>query len=84
MGKGIDRTQIVRIDCPECRGNGYTRKKGGVEEEMCVKCEGAGTLEKEIPYKFESNGRVSLEEKADIFELPVDQVRDANHSTGEL
>ncbi len=83
MGKGLDRTQVVRIDCPECKGNGYVREKGGTTESMCMKCEGAGTLEKEIPYKFETNGRISSDEKAEIFDLPVEQVSDGGHSIGD-
>ena len=78
---GIDRTQIVRIDCTNCRGTGHTAV-GGVES-LCEPCEGRGMLEREVPFKFETNGRRTKEEIADVFQLPVEQVNDIGHSTGE-
>lgn len=49
---GIDRKEILRIDCPTCHGNGYT---GVVEvsEVVCERCGGSGMLEKEVPFKFD-------------------------------
>lgn len=81
MGKGLDRTQILRVDCNTCRGQGFIRSAVG--EEMCTTCGGNGVIEREVPYKFESNGRWTKEEVAEAFEMPVDQVKDAGHSTGE-
>lgn len=78
---GIDRKQILRIDCNTCKGKGYVTKPTG--EEACEACGGSGTLEKEVPFKFETNGKWSNEEKAEAFEIPVDQVVDAGHSTGD-
>lgn len=74
---GIDRTQVVRIDCTTCKGNGYVRN--GAAESMCEKCGGGGVLEREVPYKFETHGVLTDEEKAEIFEMPVDQIEDKGH-----
>lgn len=78
---GLDRTQILRIDCNTCKGKGYTTVAGA--ESVCASCEGRGTMEKEVPYKFESNGRWEKDELAEVFELPVDQIVDAGHSAGD-
>lgn len=51
MGKGIDRTEFVRKECPACKGNGY--KPVGMTEELCECCGGFGLIEKEVPYKFD-------------------------------
>ncbi|OLS15984.1 MAG: hypothetical protein RBG13Loki_0361 [Promethearchaeota archaeon CR_4] len=78
---GIDRTQILRIDCNTCKGKGYETTSEG--ERACSSCEGRGTTEKEVPFKFETNGRWEKEEIAEAFELPVDQITDAGHSAGD-
>lgn len=78
---GIDRQQILRVDCNTCKGKGYVTEAGS--ERVCGSCEGRGTIEKEVPYKFESNGRWEKEEIAEVFELPVDQIVDAGHSAGD-
>lgn len=78
---GIDRTQILRIDCPLCKGHGYVR--GALGEAPCDRCEARGVLENEVPFKFETNGRHTREEVADAFGIGVDEVRDEGHSNGE-
>lgn len=78
---GIDRKQILRIDCNTCKGRGYVIASDG--EQVCSTCQASGSLEKEVPYKFESNGRWNKEELAEVFEVPVEQVVDAGHSAGE-
>lgn len=74
---GIDRKQTLRIDCNNCHGNGYIRAGGG--EESCVVCEGRGVIEKEVPYKFETNGKWDREELADVFEIDPSDVSDKGH-----
>ena len=81
MGKGIERTQILRIDCVTCRGKGYVQK--ATCEELCEKCEGRGQLEKEVSYKFDTGGRWGKEEIATLFEVSVDEVKDEGHSNGD-
>lgn len=51
MGKGLDRTEILRRDCRKCGGNGYT----GIDpnEMPCDMCDGSGQEEKEVPFKFD-------------------------------
>lgn len=83
MGKGIERTQVLRIDCNDCRGNGYKRDAKTNVESPCDKCEGRGQLEKEVNFKFETGGKWSPEDLAEVFEIPVEQIRDTGHSTGE-
>lgn len=78
---GIDRTQYLRIDCPSCRGKGYVQTATG--EESCGKCDGSGLLEKEVPFKFESNGKWDREDIAEVFEIPVEQVVDKGHDGGD-
>lgn len=51
MGKGLDRTEFIRRDCPQCGGNGYVQGQGG--EMACNHCGGAGFEEKEVPFKFD-------------------------------
>lgn len=75
MGKGVDRTEILRMDCPPCHGNGYIARNGG--EEFCEDCGGTGMLEKEVPFKFD--GERTVEEKAEAFGVSVEQYRDAGH-----
>lgn len=82
MGSGLDRTQILRIDCPTCKGHGYIRDSMMVES-ICGACEGKGALEREMPYKFETNGKWEKEEIAEAFEIPVEEVKDGGHSTGD-
>lgn len=78
---GIERVQILRIDCSTCKGRGYETVTTG--ERACSACEGRGVIEKEVPYKFESNGRWEKDELAEVFELPVEQIVDAGHSAGD-
>lgn len=81
---GIDRTQILRIDCPKCHGNGYIRTPQG--EEACPEeagCGGSGVITREVPYKFETHGRYSKEEIAEHFGVSTEDVKDGGHSTGE-
>lgn len=80
---GIDRTEILRRDCPTCRGNGFVTKPTG--EESCAPCNGSGMIEKEVPYKFDTNGRRTPEELADIWEVPVEDIAaiDKGHSVGD-
>lgn len=74
---GPDRTQVLRIDCPGCHTKGYTEKDG--LQSLCERCEGTGMLEKEVGYKFETRGHWSAEEKAEIFDMPVDEISDSGH-----
>lgn len=76
---GIDRQEILRIDCPTCFGNGYTGQ--GPSETMCNACGGSGMLERSVPFKFD--GKRSKEEIATAFGLPVGQIRDTGHSAGD-
>lgn len=57
-----DRSEIVRIDCNFCNGNGY-RVVGG-EEQPCETCGGVGMREKKAPWR---PGGYSDEEKARMF-----------------
>ncbi len=75
---GIDRTQILRIDCRACKGAGFVRAQTG--ETSCNACGGTGLEEKEVPYKFDTNGRFTQEEKAEAFGLPIDQISDKGHA----
>ncbi|MES2224973.1 MAG: hypothetical protein V4478_03225 [Patescibacteria group bacterium] len=65
MGKGLERTEILRKPCPQCKGHGYVTGQNGVES-FCEYCMGSGTLEKEVPYKFD--GERSAEEVKEIWE----------------
>lgn len=76
---GLDRTEVIRRDCPDCHGNGY-KNVGGVES-LCGMCGGAGVLEKEVPFKFD--GKRSREETAELWEIPVDELSDKGHSAGD-
>lgn len=78
---GVDRKQFLRIDCPECHGNGYVTKNGA--EQSCEKCGASGLLEKEVAYKFDTNGYHTPEEVAEAFGIPVEQVKDKGHSVGD-
>lgn len=78
---GPDRKQILRIDCTTCRGNGYTTTGGS--ESACEKCSGSGQLEKEVGYKFETMGRWTNEEIAEVFGIKVDEVKDVGHDAPE-
>lgn len=78
---GIDRKQFIRIDCPSCSGNGYV--SSGMGESSCERCGGSGLLEKEIDYRFDTHGKISKEDIAREFGVPVQAVRDAGHSAGE-
>lgn len=87
---GVDRTQVLRIDCPQCKGKGYkgtsgaeTPCNGPSEEAGATGCGGSGVLEREVGFKFETQGKWSVEEKAEAFGIPVEEVRDADHSTGD-
>ncbi len=75
---GVDRKQILRIDCRACHGNGYVRSATG--ETDCLACGGSGIEEKEVDYKFETQGRWTPEEKAEAFGIKVDEVKDDGHS----
>lgn len=81
MSGGIDRQQTLRIDCIDCKGNGYVQK--GAEQEMCKRCDGSGLLERDVPFKFETNGVWDRDEIANIFEVLPDQVVDKGHDGGE-
>ena len=73
--------QTIRVDCPSCKGHGYNATAAG--ETMCTQCEGAGELQKDVPYKFETHGKWTNDEKAEVFGLPLSEVRDAGHSAGD-
>lgn len=75
-----ESTQTLRIDCPDCRGNGYTR--GQASEVICERCAGGGLLEKEVPFKAETRGRWTREEVAEVFGLEPTFIKDASHSAG--
>lgn len=76
MGKGIDRTEILRRDCPTCKGKGYVSQSGG--ESSCEPCGGAGLLEKEVPFKFD--GSRSLEEVAELWGVDdPSEIEDKGH-----
>lgn len=69
--KKLNRQQIIRIDCPTCRGNGFFMKDGA--ETFCELCDGTGSKEKAIPFKFETNGRLTQEEiKQEFDDNPID------------
>lgn len=82
---GLDRTEILRRDCPDCRGNGFIVKNGA--QEVCGTCGGSGLLEKEVPYDFENDrkGRRPADELAEIWEVDPEEVPniDKGHSTGD-
>lgn len=48
---GIDRKEILRRDCPECKTKCFIIVNG--EEQVCTLCSGYGVIEKEVPYKFD-------------------------------
>lgn len=75
---GIDRTQILRIDCRACHSKGYVMTSTG--ETSCNACGGTGMEEREVPYKFESQGKWTKEETAQAFEIDVDDVKDEGHA----
>lgn len=81
MGKGVERTQILRRDCPTCFGRGYVVK--GVEQSECPTCTGLGMLEKEVDYKFETGGRWSKEEEAAAWGVEPEELKDTGHSVGD-
>jgi len=81
MSDGINRQQILRIDCMVCKTRGYIVENN--QETTCPKCGGSGVLEKEVPFKFESQGRWDKDEIAEAFEIPVDQVQDRGHDGGD-
>lgn len=60
---GIDRTEILRRECPDCKTNGFIIVSG--EEQPCTKCGGHGMIEKTVPYKFD--GPREEEELDEIF-----------------
>lgn len=64
MGSVLDRTEILRKQCPDCKSKGYVIGQGGAET-ICATCGGGGSLEKEVPYKFD--GERSQEELDEIF-----------------
>lgn len=64
MGQGLDRTEILRRDCGNCHGHGYTNPTGTVEN-MCESCAGSGQEEIEVPFKFD--GSRSKEELDEIW-----------------
>lgn len=78
----LDRVQFLRIDCPTCKGKGYTLK--GLQETFCETCGGSGSLEKEVGYRHETRGEYSIDEKAEIFELPEEQIKDTGHDSPSL
>lgn len=65
-----DRKEILRRDCPTCKGNGYV--VAGGSETACSECGGAGLLEKEVDYKHD--GPRTPEELAEIWEVPVEDL----------
>lgn len=77
---GIDRTEILRIDCNACSGRGYKETPTG--QESCETCGGSGMLEKEVPFRHDIKERRSVEEVAEIFGIPVEQVKDKGHDAG--
>ena len=54
-----DRKDILRIDCPPCKGNGYIKRPELVASDnpdgqtSCPKCGGVGMLEKEVDWRPE-------------------------------
>lgn len=79
---GIERKQILRRDCPGCRGNGYVTISGG-EERTCERCGGAGVLELEVDYKFDTHGKRTREEEAEAWGVDPSEIVDSGHSTGD-
>jgi len=73
----LDRKQIIRMDCQTCRGNGFFMKEGN--EAFCEDCNGVGSREKEIPFRFETNGRLTEDEVKQEFE---DSAQDFRPNTG--
>jgi RecJ-like exonuclease len=53
MSGGIDRTEILRKDCPVCNGNGYRTVQEN--EQVCDNCDGSGQIEKEVAFKFDGD-----------------------------
>jgi RecJ-like exonuclease len=78
---GVDRTQILRRDCPSCQGKGYV--VGSTGEAPCEACQGVGLLEKEVPYKFDTLGKRTQEEEAAEWGIPVEELKDAGHAEQE-
>ena len=70
MSAAKDRKDIVRIDCPNCGGNGFTYDQGRVAadnpegQKPCKRCGGVGMLEKAMPYRQEGYG---LDDAGQIF-----------------
>lgn len=77
----MERTQTLRIDCPQCHGKGYIERNG--VQDTCDRCEGAGMLQKEVSYKFETQGRWSQNELAEEFGMSPSEISDSGHSSGE-
>ena len=68
----LDRKQILRRDCPTCKGNGYVNT--GTGETPCEPCGGSGMLEKEVPYRFDTEGKRTPEEEAEEWGVPVEEL----------
>lgn len=66
-----------------CRSRGYITDKATNSETSCPNCDGEGLLKKEIPYKFDTFGKVEKEEIAEMFGISVDEVKDEGHSSGD-
>lgn len=83
---GLDREEILRRDCPRCKGNGYITLPSGAQD-SCPDCEGSGLIEKTVPYNFENDrkGKRPDEELAEIWDVPEEEVPniDKGHSTGD-
>jgi DnaJ-class molecular chaperone len=76
---GLDRKQTLRRDCGTCNGRGYKNSAAG--EEMCDQCGGSGMLELEVPYKFDTDGKRTLEEEAQEWGIPVEELRGSRGDT---
>ena len=73
-----NRTEILRRDCPHCKGKGYTNGPAG--EELCPEgtgCGGVGMLEREVAFKFD--GPRSPEELEEIWGVSAAEIKDEGH-----
>lgn len=62
----INRDEIIRHDCPQCRGQGYKVEQATGAEAPCDNCEGSGMIELTLPYRHDLGARLPEEIKEEF------------------